>query len=243
MLRDEYFRRLAEAAQVDLFLSANDGARIWWPWRMQPPCEATQRYRNACEQYVIDSDPLDDSVTTTDVLDAAHELNAEVASLQDIYKDCDATADALLEGLATADDHAFDGDLLLPLQRPYDECYEQIGRPDDHWIGLGGLKDSTPETRLTELRSFRSAVGDGVHIHGFGWGVHGLTEAIRSSPELINSVDYSTPVQDATGFVDATPGEEISSVTAMDAARRLVQDLREVSEYPDQEPTRQITLA
>ena len=241
MLRDEYFRRLVEGAHVELYLSAVDGARLYWPWRMQPPCEASDRYRNACERYIIDSDPLDDSVTTKDVLDCAHRLDAEVASLQDVYHDKDTTVDSLLEGLRIADDHPFEGDLLLPLQAPYVECWKGIGEPTEHLLGIGGLKDGRPAERRRAAEELRDAVGPDVWIHGFGWGPTGLGEAIRDRPELLDSLDYSTPMQEAA-HNDATAGSEVMSVAAMDAGRRLIRDLRELSEFPTDAPTRQVTL-
>lgn len=240
MLRQEYLRRLVDGAHVQLHLSANDGARLYWPWRMHPPKEATGSYRDACEQYVIDSDPLDDDVTAEDVLDTAHRLDAEVASLQDVYQDKDATVDSLLNGLEVADDHAFDGTLLLPLQAPYVECWRELGEPTDEWLGVGGLKDARPKERLAAATGLRDAVGRDPWIHGFGWGVDGIAPAIRSNPWLLDSLDYSTPLQSAG--MNGSPGKERMSVVAMEAARQLVHDLREVSEYPDATESVQTSL-
>jgi hypothetical protein len=241
MLRPEYLRRLTDGAHVRLYLSAVDGARLYWPWRMHPPKKASTRYRDACEHYIIDSDPLNDEVTAKDVLDTAHKLNAEVASLQDVYQDKDATVDALLHGLEVADDHAFDGTLLLPLQEPWVECWRDLGSPTEHWLGIGGLKDARPRERLQASRRLRDNTGADAWIHGFGWGVEGLAPAIRDEPGLLDSLDYSTPMQQAATD-DCTPGAERMSVAAMGAAQRLVRDLREVSEYPDQASTVQVTL-
>lgn len=235
MLRQEYLRRLVDGAHVQLHLSANDGARLYWPWRMQPPSQATQSYRDACEQYVIDSDPLDDAVTATDVLDTAHRLDAEVASLQDVYQDKDATVDSLLRGLEVADDHPFDGTLLLPLQDPYVACWRELGEPTDHWLGIGGLKDGRPCERVDAAQALRDAAGPDAWIHGFGWGVDGIAAAVRNDPGLLDSLDYSTPMQNAATD-KCSPGKERMSVAAMGAARRLVKDLREVSSYPDSTP-------
>jgi hypothetical protein len=235
MLRDEYFRRLVDEAHIELYLSSNDGARVFWPWRMQPPKEARMSYRNACERYIIDSDPLDDNVTTEDVLDCAHKLDAEVASLQDVYQDKEATVDSLLKGLEIADDHAYDGQLLLPLQDPFVECYKELGEPSEHMIGIGGLKKAAPHRRIKTVKTFREEVGYDPWLHGFGWGLSGgLDSTIRQNPELLDSVDYSTPIQTAVNKVDLA-GEERMSVQAMHAATRLVQDLRKVTPYPSNE--------
>jgi len=235
MLRDEYLRRLVDESHIELYLSANDGKRIYWPWRMQPPKEATQGYRNACEKYIIDSDPLDDTVTATDVLDTAHKLNAEVASLQDVYQDKDATVDSLLKGLEIADSHAFDGELLLPLQDPYVECYKELGEPRDGLIGIGGLKDGTTHERLAAVEELRSYVGNDVWIHGFGWGpTDHLSREIRRKPNLLDSVDYSSPMQNLS--TDTLPGEERMSIAAMRAGLQLVKDLRKCSPYIKDSP-------
>jgi hypothetical protein len=234
MIREEYLRRLVDAAHADLYLSASDGARIYWPWRMEPPKEASASYRNACERYVIDSDPKDDSVTTRDVLDCAHRLNAEVASLRDVYQNKAATVDALLQGFEVADDHPFDGTLLVPLQAPFEECYREIGEPRDCWVGIGGLKDASAARRVRAASSVRSAVGSHVHVHGFGWGpTNGLAAAIRDRPALLDSLDYSTPVQSNVDGI--LPGDERMSVQAAYAGAQLVRDLRRVTPFPDVE--------
>jgi len=233
MIREEYLRRLVDAAHVELYLSGADGARIYWPWRMEPPGEASASYRNACEKYVIDSDPLDDDVTTTDVLDTAAALDAEVASLQDIYQDKAGTVDSILRGLEVADDHRFDGTLLLPLQEPFVECYREIGEPRGHWIGLGGLKDASDHARTTAAREFHAATPS-LHVHGFGWGPNDdLAAAIRETPAVLDSMDYSTPARHTTVGKAGSPGKESKSVLAAYAGARLVRDLREVTPFPD----------
>lgn len=235
MLRDEYLRRLIDEAHIQLYFSSVDGARIYWPYRMMPPKEARSKYRNACEKFIIDSDPLDDNVTTEDVLDCAHRLDAEVASLQDVYQDKEATVDSLLKGLEVADDHPFDGQLLLPLQEPFVECYREIGEPEDHLIGIGGLKKASPEKRIKEAKKFRAGVGYDPWLHGFGWGLSGgIDSTIRQNPDLLDSTDYTTPIQQGINSVELA-GKERMSVQAMYASARLVQDLRRVTPYPSNE--------
>jgi len=234
MIREEYLRRLVDAAHVELYLSGGDGARIYWPWRMEPPHEASRSYRNAYEQYVVDSAPQREDITTRDALDIGHRLDAEVVSLADVYQDKDATVGALADGLAVADDHPFDGTLLLPLQEPFVECYRELGEPRGHWIGLGGLKDASDHARTRATREFRDYIGPDVSIHGFGWGPREeLAAAIRETPAMLDSLDYSTPIQTAINQ-NMTPGDERMSVQAAYAGYRLVRDLREVTPHPDE---------
>lgn len=234
MLREEYLRRLIDEAHIEIYLSAIDGARIYWPWRMHPPKDASRRYRDSCEQYIIDSDPLDDSVTTTDVLDYAYQLDAEVASLADVYQDKNATVETLLEGLEVYDSHPFDGELLLPLQEPFVDCWKEIGEPRTHRLGVGGLKDGTPFQRVEATKELRSAVGPVPWIHGFGWGVGDeLAKSIRKNPNLLDSTDYSTPMQTAP-MTGLSGTDEKMSVAASYAAHQLIRDLRSVSTYANE---------
>lgn len=241
MLRQEYFRRLVDAAPIELYLSGMDGARLYWPWRMLPPKSASQNYRDACERFIVDSDPQDDTVTTRDVLDTAHRLGAEVASLADVYHDKNATVDSLLKGLEVYDDHEYSGELLLPLQAPYVECWRDLGSPTRHMIGIGGLKDARSRERITATRELRREAGDSVWIHGFGWGpTSELASTIRSNPGLLDSVDYSTPMQDVD--YSYQNGVESKSVAAMQAGTQLVEDLRACTEFVDDKGLVQATL-
>lgn len=234
MIRPEYLRRLVDAAHVELYLSGQDGARIYWPWRMEKEPEASQSYRDACEVYVVGSDPENEDVTTRDVLDTAHSVGAEVASLADVYQDCSATADAILDGLALADDHPFDGDLLLPLQKPFVECYQEVGEPSGHWLGIGGLKDASDMARIEAASALREYVGPDERIHGLGWGAtDGIVRAVHEDPALLDSLDYSTPLRSAPR--DIKTGAEHKSVVAAYAGARLVRDLRLLSTHPDEQ--------
>lgn len=229
MLRDEYLRRLVDEAYVELYLSGNDGARIFWPWRMDIPAECSQNYRDACEKYIIDSDFSDESVTNRDVLDTADRIGAEVATLADVYQDCEGTVDSVLKGVELYEDHPFDGELLIPLQQPYDECYASVSDCGDYF-GLGGMKKASTSKKLSEIKKFRSQVGYNVHVHGFGMGVsETLARAVQNDPGLIDSLDYSTPIQSAA--TDIRAGDERASVVAAEAGAMLVRDLRRLSPY------------
>lgn len=245
MIREEYLRRLVDAAHVDLYLSATDGARVYWPYRMQPVHEADKRHRNACERYIVDSSFQDESITNEDVLDTARDLEAEAALLADVWQDVDATVHALVEGLELYEDHAFDGEVLLPLQPPHDECYRRLidrGVSPGHIFAIGGVKDSGDEAKIAGARAVRNLAGPEVHIHGLGFGVTDrLVDAVREEPGLLDSLDYSTPVQNAMdGSIDA--GDERMSVVASRAASQLIEDCRRLTPFVDGPDHRQSTI-
>lgn len=241
VIREEFLRRLVEEAYVDLYLSAVDGARVYWPWRMQPVHEADDRHRNACEHYIVDSSFKDETITNTDVLDTAARLNAEAAVLADVYQDKDATVTAILDGLEIADDHRFDGDIVVPLQAPHDECWREL-EGQAEIFAIGGVKDKSSDTKLQAAREVRAAAGPDLHLHGLGFGITDrVVDALHAQPALLDSIDYSTPVQNANNRTVAA-GEERLSVVASRAAATLVEDLRRVSPYPEVD-TNQQTLA
>lgn len=238
MLREEYLRRLIDAAHIEIYLAANDGARIYWPWRIQPVHEAKKPYRNACERYMIDSSFQFDHIENGDVLDKAHELDAEVAILQDVYQDFHRTVVTIREGLEAVEDHPFEGQIMVPLQAPHAEMWEWIEDDRIDMVAIGGLKDGTDRERIAAAKEVRRAVGEEVHVHGLGWGLSDvLVSAIHEDPGLLDSVDYSTPVQRAMDdHID--DGDEHLSVVAARAGGKLIEDLRRVTPYVevDEEP-------
>jgi len=234
MIRPEYLNRLANTAHADLYLSGVDGARIWWPWRMQPVHEADQRHRNACEQFIVDSSFADQSITNQDVLDMAHTLDAEIAVLADVYQDCDATVDALVAGLDCYADHAFDGQVMLPLQPPHAGCYQRLqnrGVGDEHLFAIGGVKDRPDAEKLRAARDVRDLLGSDGQLHGLGFGVtEQVAAAIRAEPGLLDSIDYSSPIQSVLDS-SVLPGPERMSVVAARAGAELVEDLRAITPH------------
>lgn len=242
MLRDEYLRRLLDAAYVDVYLSANDGCQIYWPYRMQPVHEAAKRYRDACESYIVDSSFNDESITNEDVLDTAYRLDAEAALLADVWHDPDATVDALLEGRELYDDHPYDGKVIAPLQPPHAACYDELEGQFDIYA-VGGVKDADAFNQVQALRDLRERAGPDEWIHGLGIGVSDeLVWAVHEWPELVDSIDYSTPVQMAmTPPVDN--GESHMSVIAARSGAMLIEDVRRLTPLIEPPAMRQATLA
>jgi len=220
---------LVDEAYIDLFLAGVDGARIYWPWRMAKKRRDSlgRSYRNACEVYWVDSAIQDSDYGNQNVLDDAHDFDAEAVLLADTMGNYDETVKSLKAGLDLVDDHAFDGEVIIPLQAPYDECYTEFAGESEIYA-IGGLNQATTDApRIKAAKDVRALAGDGIHLHGLGWGPRDeLAKAIHENPDLIDSIDYSTPIQSAES---AMPGDEHLSVWAMGAAERLIRDLRKVS--------------
>lgn len=240
MILSEYFERLVDASPVRFYVSENDGARSWWPWRMNKAGsdEFRPAFVDACDHHLLDSNFKDESVGNREVLDEAHEHGCDGAVLADVYLDGEATVDALLTGLEVYDDHAFDGLVVLPLQEPYAESYREVepavgGR--EVWWALGGLKDEAPPVKIGKSRAFRDAVGYEPHVHGLGYGVsERMARAIRKWPRMLDSIDnsrsyYDTRKRDA--WMPAASGTEIMTVQAARMTAERVRALREMTHF------------
>lgn len=234
MIREDYFNRLVDACPVRYYASGVDGARVHWPWRMNKAgsSEFRQAFVEACDHHILDSNFKDDSVTNRDVLDEAADRGCDGAVLADVYQNAEATIPALLDGLELYEEHHFDGLLVLPLQDPYDEVYDAV-EPSvgdlDVWWAIGGLKDENAAVKVRKTRQFREHVGPGPHVHGLGFGVTDvLAAAVRKDPGLLDSIDNSTAVSNT---VSGLRGAEQTTVTAMKAQAKRVENLRKLTHY------------
>lgn len=243
MIDEEFLDRLRRAAPVRLYASGVDGARVFWPWRMNKaggPMGPASRRRHAakCDHYVLDSNFGDESITNQDVLDEAAELGADAAVLADVYQDMEATVGALLDGLDLAGEHHYDGTVVLPLQAPHAECYRRIEPSVDRdvWWAVGGCKDAPAAQKIEAARDLRAEAGPESFIHGLGFGVTDrLAGEIRRNPGLLDSIDNSTSMSNAVESLGGTP-EKMTIAAAQATADRL-RDLRAVTHFAEPENT------
>jgi hypothetical protein len=240
LLNGEHLHHLTKSAHCTLYLSANDGGRIFWPYRMLPVHEMSQPYRDSCEVLAIDSSIKKKSITNKDALDTALQFNAEYVVLADVWHDVEETVEKILCGLELAKSHPYDGEIILPLQPPHDDCYKQLmdqGVDQDHLFALGGMKDSTGHEKIESARNLRDVTGEDAHIHGLGYGVTDkLAAALDANPSLLDSIDSSTPVQSNIS-TDRANGDERLSVVAAHAGAKLIEDVRKLSSLTETQPT------
>lgn len=242
MIDEEYLDRLVRATPVRLYASGVDGARCYWPWRMNkcggPMGKGSRRSHAAkCDHYVLDSNFRDESITNRDVLDEAAELGADAAVLADVYQDMEATVGALLDGLDLVDEHRYGGTVVLPLQPPHDECYRRIAPSVDRdvWWAVGGVKDETAAVKISATRDLRAEAGAEAHIHGLGFGVtDALAREIRREPGLLDSVDNATAMSNSVTGLSGTP--EKMTVAAAKATAERLRALRALTPFAAEKP-------
>lgn len=246
MIDREYLDRLVQASPIRLYASGVDGARAFWPWRMnkaESPMGHGARLSHAakCDNYVLDSNFKDESVTNRDVLDEAADLGADAAVLADVYQDMEATVPALLDGLELADDHRYDGTVVLPLQAPHDECYRQVAPSvdGDVWWAVGGVKDMPASRKLEAAESLRETAGDDAFIHGLGFGVTDqLARGVRNNPGLLDSIDNSTAMSNALSSLSGTA--EKMTISAAKATAQRLEDLRALTPFAERKSAKDV---
>jgi hypothetical protein len=227
--------RLIELSPVDLYLSGGDNGVIDWPYRMRSSRDVHENLVNACDIFIMDSSIQDDAIGNREVIKAAQEYGTEVVVPADVEGDKDATVDAVINAFDIADEIGYGGKILIPLQRPYSECYREL-EPYGDWFGVGGVKDVPATEKVEAARTVRRAAGDGVRLHAFGWGgTNQVIRTIRENPDLIDTMDSSAPVQDALTEMlpktwdSAKRGSGITEVIAPIALSNMLEMLRRMN--------------
>lgn len=193
-----FYRRLEvllDACPIDIYAASS--LKHPWPYRLQNAVECYPASFWRSQHRIMDS-AIGADLTNEDVLAEAVEKRATAVVAKDYLHDQEATTASIREfiDLHDPDEHPR---AYIPLQPPYDEhaaeVYPTVERSHlAHRYMLGGLANATPEERIDEMLAFRSEVGDEPVAHGLGWGLDDqLVATIREEPDLLDSVDNSTP--------------------------------------------------
>ncbi len=140
----------------------------------------------------------------------------------------------------------------IPIQMPYDEHVSIVREliEDSHIeerYMLGGLKDASPNKRIDALLDFRSEAGSEPTAHGLGWGLSDeLVSTIRKEPNLLDSVDNSTPSQalrnsrildkhwESKPFPVVNEGQYQNTVLGLFEFATLIQTVHRLTEYNEE---------
>lgn len=180
----------------------------WWPWRwkLMSWYEARPSVRDSCETLIVDSG-VTKYGTPEQVLDAAGHVYADYVVASDITgleeetppEMPDSTMESLAAFMQAADRRECADRVILPLQPPYDQFLDAVL---DRWwlnatdyVAIGGLLTfEDPAERIAALHCIRDCLGDDMRIHALGPGTDpALIETIQSHPDLLDSLDVSTP--------------------------------------------------
>jgi len=176
-------------SEVDVFVASN--MPTGYPRKLQKPSTVTPKVRDSAETFILDSG-IGEDVSTDDLLSLADRFDPDFVVAKDVLHDHEATTANILDIV----DRDHPGDLLVPLQPPYDEHYLTLadhGIEDAKYV-LGGmsLPDVGHAERLRWIRSFREVAPDVfAHALGVGGGIE-FVEAVAGTG-LIDSLDCATP--------------------------------------------------
>jgi len=257
MLKEKYAERILNQCPVDYFLSANDGARVEWPFRMQPTHEASPTYSKISKKYAIDSAIMKPELGNEEALEEAIRLDADfllladylpfdfywksfnentpqkrkdfIRSLEDKYSDnYNASLESIKKGIKLTKRSKFKGKIWVPLQKPHIEMYEDLNEPDD--VAIGGIKDDSNRKKVEYSKKFRDFVGDDVYIHALGVGVTDeVAKMIRGNPNILDSIDSQTPMATANNM-EYMRGKERMTPTSLHSLAYLFEDCRKMTD-------------
>ncbi|MFD1588515.1 hypothetical protein ACFR9U_16170 [Halorientalis brevis] len=200
---------IARECPVDVFVSGIN-PRYGWPYRMQSAREARPSVRDACETLIIDSVFQDPHYPIEEILDAAHDFDADYVVSKD-YWALDGQSYPLNEMQFFAERykrHPCEAEILVPVgadpsKYTLERLAKDIKRDSPCNIGgvaVGALSRERGELQADVLRRVREIVGPDVHVHALGMGtdpsvIGAIRESIVDDPQrpLVDSLDTSTP--------------------------------------------------
>lgn len=201
--------RLLARCPVDIYVSG-----VWdrysWPYRLVQANEANRSgLKDTCETLIVDSVPTDLYFPVSDVLDAAHEMDADYVVMKDYPGEYDVTLDAHERFCSHYQRHECDSKIMAVATTPNigrfrAQCRSYKRSFDKglsvHAVAVGGLRDAKASIQARWFREARKVMGYDVPLHGLGVGtspelISNIRKSIKEDPErpLVDSIDISTP--------------------------------------------------
>lgn len=193
---EPYNLERVDRCPIDIYVASN--MPYPYPYKLGKPRHASQKIRDSCETWIMDSG-IGDDTTNKEVLDLAEKYDADFVVACDELHDQEATTESVLEFMDLHDDHDCRATPLIPLQPPHDEHYRELEGFGAYVLG-GVMKKKWYSNSEVEnlLHCFRREAGYGPYVHLLGrGGSMDIVRAVASTPGLIQSLDCSTPEQAA----------------------------------------------
>jgi len=197
-------KRMIEDSAVDIFAAASRGLaeRMEYPLKLESMEYAKKEVRERAEVYILDSGIQNPDITNRQVIEKAIELEADVIIPKDYLREKEKTTESVQEFFQVKKEYDLQAEVWIPLQPPYDVHYremtEAIGEREKYVLG-GIAKLNSEEEKIREIEKFREEAGWDVFCHALGvGGSRRLMKEIRKRPELLDSLDLSTPIKAVT---------------------------------------------
>ena len=169
-----------------------------YPRKLQKPSTVNDRVRDTAKSFIMDSG-IGDDVSTEEVLDLAHNYDADYVVAKDELHDFEATTENVKRFFELYEQHECDAQPMIPVQcNPATDRWHADHLPQlpeySHYV-LGGMAVDEVSTsdQIPAIKKFRDAVGSDVYVHGLGVG--GSMEFVSkvAGKGWLDSVDCSTP--------------------------------------------------
>jgi len=194
-------KRIAQSP-IDIYVASN--MPYEYPYKLMKPDHAAARVANSCSTLIMDSG-IGDKTENQDVIDLANKYDADFVVPCDELHDQEATTKAVVEFLNLYEQSDCRAIPFIPLQPPYDKHYQELR--GFHYYMLGGIAfDYTASEQVEEIKRFRRVAGPEPYAHALGvGGSMTVVRTLANNPNLVQSVDCSTPEQAAinSSVIDA----------------------------------------
>jgi len=148
-----------------IVFNATGGYPARWPHVLASTRYAMATVRATCEYLVVDSDIRDPGTSNNKVIAKAKTVGANCVVPKDTFGDWRATVESVQAFFKAGE---WGGDVLIPLQRPYAKCFQEL-KEYGQWFGLGGLLPLHKEEQFQELKKGIEVVASaGKDVHLFG---------------------------------------------------------------------------
>jgi hypothetical protein len=146
---------------------------------------------DTAESMIMDSG-IGDSVTNSEVLDLAEQIEADFVIGKDYLHDQDRTTESVREFLDIYATHSCEATPMIPLQPPHHEHYRDLPGFDYYVLGGMAVDEVNAADAIRYIRKAAEVIPDSADIHALGVG--GKTVASELAGEgIVDSVDCSTP--------------------------------------------------
>lgn len=190
-MSDQY-DRVAECP-IDVYVASN--MPYEYPYKLVKPEHACTPVVDSAETVIMDSGIRNESIGNIDVLDLAHKYDADMVVGKDYLHNQDRTTASIKEFLRQWETHDCRATPLVPLQPPHHEHYQELSGHYHYLLGGMAFDYETSEI-INAVERFREVAGNGPYVHLLGVGANPkLMDYLASNPEVVQSLDCSTPEQ------------------------------------------------
>lgn len=201
----QYYRdQIIKGAPVNIY-TATPIAMLEYPYVLGTPTERRPTSAKKSDSYIFDSG-IGKDISTTEILKNARELDANYVVPKDIIGNPKETTDNIIKAINKKNNMNINIPLIYPLQSDDTtnrvEHYKILSDKlsnfgidiEEETVAIGGIRDYSVDKQVLEAAKIRDGIGKKVDIHAFGCGSHkDWIVAIRKWPEIVDSMDTSTP--------------------------------------------------